>query len=84
MASAILQEISQDEKEKARIRSRKMAEMDNYSNMKVLERMEKQGEKRGEERSDKKWQAIVADMKTEIYNKDDEIARLKAELEKRQ
>ena len=69
MAAVILQEISQDEKEKARIRSRKMAEMDNYSNMKTIERLEK----RGEMRSDKKWQGVVAE-------KDAEIERLRSQL----
>jgi len=76
MASAILQEISQDEKEKARIRSRKMAEMDNYSNMKVLERMEK----RGEERANKKWEGVVAEKDAELIDKDNEIARLHIQI----
>ncbi|MCL2809377.1 MAG: hypothetical protein FWD24_04840, partial [Treponema sp.] len=41
-------------------------------------------EKKGEKRERKKWKSVVADHKAEILNKDTEIARLKAELKKRQ
>jgi len=89
MAAAILQEISQDEKERAHFRSRKKAEMDRIHNMLTSEEI-------GELRSDKKWQVIVAEKDarlvekdmlitnkdTELADKDAEIARLQAELEK--
>ena len=67
MAAALLQEISKDEHERARIRSRRMYEMDQISNLLTAE-------KRGEIKSDKKWQVVIA-------NKDAEIARLRTELE---
>jgi len=47
MAAALLQEISQDEHERARIRSRKMYEMDQYSN---LHTSELRGEAKGREK----------------------------------
>ncbi|MDR0464468.1 MAG: Rpn family recombination-promoting nuclease/putative transposase [Treponema sp.] len=51
MAAALLQEISQDEHERARIRSRKMYEMDQYSNLHTSElRGEIRGEAKGRER----------------------------------
>ena len=66
MASALLQEISQDEHEKARIRSRRMYEMDKYSDYHTAIEI-------GEIREREKWETVVAD-------KEAEIARLKAEL----
>ncbi|MCL2805469.1 MAG: Rpn family recombination-promoting nuclease/putative transposase [Treponema sp.] len=82
MAATILQEISQNEDEKALFRSQKMAEMDNYSNMKTCERI-------GEMRSDKKWKGVVAEQKAVIASQNvkladmsAEIARLQTELKK--
>ena len=76
MASAILQEISKDEKERAILRSQKKYEMDMYSNIETLKRI-------GEMRSDEKWQVVVTNMKAEIADIKAENARLQAELEKR-
>ena len=59
MAAGLLQEISQDEHERARLRSRKMWEMDQYSNMATAE-------ERGEIRANKKWQSVVAEQRAEI------------------
>ena len=73
MAAALLQEISKDENERARLRSRRMYEMDQISNILTAE-------ERGEIREREKWQDVVADYKTELADKDAEIARLKAEL----
>jgi len=80
MASAILQEISKDEKERAILRSQKKYEMDMYSNRKTAERI-------GEMRSDKRWQvvvtekdAVIADKDAVIADKDAEIASNKAEI----
>jgi predicted transposase/invertase (TIGR01784 family) len=67
MAAALLQEISKDEQERARLRSRRMYETDRTSDILTAEA-------RGEARSDAKWQNIVAD-------KDAEIARLRKQLE---
>jgi len=74
MAATLLQEISQDEHEKARIRSRRMYEMDKYSDYHTAIEI-------GELRSDAKWQVIVADKDATIADNKAEIARLKAELE---
>ena len=76
MAVTLLREISKDEKERARFRSRRMAETDRISDLLTSEEI-------GEKRSDAKWQGIVADKDAEIAYKDAVIARLKAELEKR-
>ena len=67
MAATILREISQDEHERARIRSRKMYEMDKYSDYHTAIEI-------GELREREKWQDVIAD-------KDAEITRLRAELE---
>ncbi|MCL2441864.1 MAG: Rpn family recombination-promoting nuclease/putative transposase [Treponema sp.] len=69
MAAALLQEISKDERERARLRSRKMYETDMMSNILTAE-------ERGEIREREKWQSVVV-------SKDAEIARLRAELDKR-
>ena len=66
MAATLLQEVSQDEREKARLRSRRMYEMDMYSNMYT-----------SIERERIKWQAIVADNKAEIERLRSQIAELK-------
>jgi len=70
MAATLLQEISQDEHERARLRSRRMYEMDQYSNLHT-------SELRGELREREKWQAIVADKDTEIELLRSQIAKLK-------
>jgi len=67
MAAGLLQEISKDERERAILRSRRMAETDRISEILTAEYI---GELRERERS----QVIIAD-------KDAEIARLKTELE---
>jgi len=71
MAAALLQEISQDEKERAVLRSRRLAEMDRVSEIRTSEII-------GEMRAAEKWQAVVAekDAKHEV-----EIANSKAEIE---
>jgi len=76
MAAGLLQEISQDEHERARLRSRKMWEMDQYSNYATTF-------ERGEITERKKWQSVVADKDAALADKDAEIARLRAELEAR-
>ena len=67
MASALLQQISRDERERAIFRSRRMAETDRISDLLTAEA-------RGEIRERERWQSI-------IVGKDAEIARLRAELE---
>ena len=69
MAAALLQEISKDERERAILRSRRMAETDLFSNIRTAEKV-------GEAREREKWQSIVAD-------KEAEIARLQAALNAR-
>jgi len=71
MAAALLQEISQDEHERARALSRKKFETDLYSNLHTAER-------RGRLESDKKWQGVVADKDTEIEQLRSRIAELEA------
>jgi len=66
MAAELLREISQDEHERARIRSRRMYEMDKYSDYHTAIEI-------GELRSDQKWQAVIAD-------KDAQIAQLLEQL----
>jgi len=80
MAAALLQEISKDENERARLRSRRMYEMDQVSNILTAE-------ERGEIREREKWQGVAADKDAEIVNqkakladKDAEIANKDAEL----
>jgi len=75
MAAALLQEISQDERERARALSRKKFETDLYSNLHTAER---RGVLMGEQRSDKKWQGIVAEKDAENERLRLEIAELKA------
>ena len=84
MAATLLQEISQDEHEKARIRSRRMYEMDKYSDYHTAIEI-------GEIRSNEKWQGVVAKKDAEIANKDKVIAdkntviaRLQAQLDSRE
>jgi len=77
MAAALLQEISQDEHEKARARSRKMYEMDQYSN---LHTAILRGELQGEKRSDEKWQSVVADKEAENEKLRLRISELEAKI----
>gem|GEM_PF-1716506 len=83
MAATLLQEISKDERERAILRSRRMYETDRESDRLTSEEI-------GEIRADKRWQIVVADKDAiitantkELADKDAEIMRLKAELEKR-
>ena len=71
------QEISQDEREKARARSRKMYEMDQYSN---LHTAILRGELQGEKRSDEKWQSVVADKEAENEKLRLRISELEAKI----
>jgi hypothetical protein len=78
MAAKLLQEISKDEHERARLRSRRMYETDRISDLLTAEAI---GEARGEARSDAKWQNVVADKDIVIACKDEEIARLQGLLQ---
>jgi len=73
MAAALLQEISQDEHERARALSRKKYETDLYSNLHTAE-------KRGELRERDKWQGVVADKDVVIADKDTEIEQLRMQI----
>ena len=75
MAAGLLQEISQDEHERARLRSRKMYEMDMYSNYHTVR---EEGLIEGELRSDEKWQGVVAEKDTEIEQLRLRIAKLES------
>ena len=75
MAASLLCEISKDEHERARLRSRRMYETDKESDRLTSEEI-------GERRSDKKWKKIVAKQKAEIASKDSIIAVMNAEIEK--
>jgi len=75
MAASLLREISKDEHERARLRSRRMYETDKESDRLTSEEI-------GERRSDKKWKKIVAKQKAEIASKDSIIAVMNAEIEK--
>jgi len=83
MAATLLREISKDEHERARIRSRRMYETDMESDRLTSEEI-------GENRANEKWQivvtekdAIIADKNAELADKNAEIALLQAKLEKR-
>jgi len=84
MAATLLREISKDEHERARLRSRRMYETDKESDRLTSEEI-------GENRANKKWKivvkekdAIIADKEAIIADSKAEIARLKAELGKQQ
>jgi len=62
MAATLLREISEDEHERARIRSRRMYEMDKYSDYHTAIEI-------GEIRANEKWQAIVAEKDKTIARK---------------
>ena len=76
MASELLQAISQDEKQRAHFRSRRMYQTDRTSELITAIETGKL-----EERA--KWEVVVEEKDAELANKDAEIARLRAELEKR-
>jgi len=77
MAGNLLMSISQDERERAIFRSRRMYQTDMDSNIAIAEeRGEKKGRAEGMEKEREKWQGVVAD-------KDAEIARLHAELDRK-
>ncbi|MCL2800429.1 MAG: Rpn family recombination-promoting nuclease/putative transposase, partial [Treponema sp.] len=67
MAAELLQTISQDEHEKARIRSRRMYEMDKYSDYHTAIEI-------GEIREREKWQVVVTEKDALLAVKDAEIA----------
>ena len=66
MAATILREISRDEHERARLRSRRIYETDRESDRLTSEEI-------GEIRANEKWQAVVAE-------KDADIARLRSQI----
>ena len=67
MAAELLQEISKDERERAILRSRRMAETDLFSNLRTAEKV-------GEAREREKWQVVVADRDAKLADKDAKIA----------
>jgi len=75
MAATLLQEISKDEHERARLRSRRMAEHDRISDLLTAE-------EKGEIRANEKWQAIVADRDTAIEKWQGVVADNQAEIER--
>ena len=84
MAATLLREISRDERERAILRSRRMAETDRISDLLTSE---EKGEIRGEQRERDKWQQVVASRdaeiasnRSEIAGKDAEITRLRSQL----
>ena len=79
MAASLLQEISQDERERAIQRSRRMFETDMISDLLTAE---ERGEIRGKEQEREKWQALVADKDIKLADKDAEIEQLRLQIEK--
>jgi predicted transposase/invertase (TIGR01784 family) len=77
MAATLLQEISKDEHERARLRSRRMYETDRISDLLTAEA-------RGEIRERQKWQSVIiekdAKWQTIVIDKDAEIADQAAEI----
>jgi len=63
MAATLLREISKDEHERARLRSRRMYETDRISDLLTAE-------ERGEIRANEKWQAVVADKDAKLFEKE--------------
>ena len=81
MAATLLREISKDEHERARLRSRRMYETDRISDLLTAEeRGEIRGIEKGEVREREKWQAVVADNKAEIADKDAQIELLRLQI----
>jgi len=83
MAATILREISQDEHERARIRSRRMYQMDKESDRLTSEEIGEMRERGKWEKSNAEKDAIIADKDATIADYAAENARLRAELEKR-
>ena len=77
MAVTVLREISQDEDERARIRSRRMYEMDMESNRLTSEEI-------GEDRANEKWQVIVAEKESKLADLTAENERLRSQLAEHQ
>jgi len=83
MAATLLREISKDEHERARLRSRRMYETDMISDLLTAE---ERGEIKGEARANEKWQAVVADKDAKLADKEAENKFLRlqiAELKKK-
>jgi len=81
MASAILQEISRDENERALFHSRKKYEMDMFHNKSVFEKVKNMLAESEAKHAVK--DAKLADNEAKLADKDAVIAKLMAELEKR-
>jgi len=77
MAATLLREISKDDRERAILRSRRMAETDRFSEIRTAEMI-------GEERAREKWQVIVAENEAEIARKNAEIEQLRSQLAEHQ
>jgi len=75
MASSVLREISKDEHERARLRSKRKFEMDITSDLLTAEA---RGEKRGEIKERRKWRPVIAEKDAKLAEKDAEIAEQKA------
>jgi len=98
MAATLLQEISQDERERARLRSRRMYETDKYSDYHTAIEIGEIREREKSQRVIKEKDTVIAEKEKTIADKDlkladkdamladmqAEIARLRAELDKRQ
>jgi len=78
MATALLREISRDERERAIFRSRRMFETDMASDLLTAE---ERGKITGEIREREKWQALVADKDAKLAAIEAENIRLRTELE---
>ena len=77
MAATLLQEISKDEHERARLRSRRMYEHDRISDLLTAE---ERGEIKGEEKANEKWQSVVAGINAKLTDKDAEIKLLRSQI----
>jgi predicted transposase/invertase (TIGR01784 family) len=75
VAGEVLMGISKDERERAIFRSRRIALAEYESNMLTAERI-------GEQRSDKKWQNVVAEKDNMLAEKDNTLAKKDAENER--
>jgi len=73
MAATLLREISQDECERARLRSRRMYETDMISNLLTAER-------RGRLQAEKEWQEVVADKDAKLADSMAENERLRVQI----
>ena len=79
MASSVLREISKDEHERARLRSKRKFEMDITSDLLTAEA---RGEKRGKVKAYKELKPVIAEKDAEIAKQDALIAELQAKLSK--